>query len=64
MKIKSDKKNISISIRISIDANEQLSRFRRIYDYKYNECEVKPFYINKIIEMLEGLTDEEIINKI
>jgi len=64
VKIKSDKKNISISIRISIDANEQLSRFRRIYDYKHNECEVKPFYINKIIEMLEGLTDDEIINKI
>lgn len=59
--MKSDKKNISISVRISIDANEQLQRFRRIYDYKHNECEVKPFYINKIIEMLEELSDEQII---
>ena len=49
--MKSDKKNISVSVRITIDANEQLQRFRRIYDYKHNECEIKPFYINKALEM-------------
>ena len=59
--MKSDKKNISVSVRITIDANEQLQRFRRIYDYKHNECEIKPFYINKALEMLEGSSDEQIL---
>jgi hypothetical protein len=60
-KIELMKTSKGITFKLTPEANEQIKRFKKIANYVKDYSEQKPFYVNKMLEMVEHLSDEEII---
>jgi hypothetical protein len=50
-----------ITLKLTLEANNQVLRFKRISNFIKGYNERKPFYTNKIIELFAQLSDEQII---
>lgn len=50
-----------INLQVTPEANEQIKRFKRIANYVKDYSERKTFYVNKMLESFEELSDEQII---
>jgi len=54
-------KSRGINMRLSEQSNEEIKRFKKIANYVKGYSERKPFYANKMIELFDQLSDEQII---
>jgi hypothetical protein len=54
-------KSKGINFKLSPESNEQIKRFKRIANFVKDYSEQKPFYVNKMLEGYEKLSDEQII---
>ena len=50
-----------ITMKLSEQSNEEIKRFKKIANYIKGYNERKPFYTNKMIELFNQLSDEQII---